>query len=68
LMVAPALPGAALLLPLLDDDGLPELPQAESTAPSTGSDTPTIVPRRMKSRRDIRPAANSSMTWFAISP
>jgi hypothetical protein len=66
LMVAPGLPAAAL--PLLEDDGLPELPQAEITAPSTGSDMPTMVPRRIKSRRDIRPAANSSITWFAISP
>jgi hypothetical protein len=65
LMVAPGLAAAVLLL---DDDGVPELPQAEITAPSTGSDMPTMVPRRMKSRRDIRPAANSSMTWFAISP
>jgi hypothetical protein len=66
LIVAPGLPAAALLLP--EDDGLPELPQAEITAPSTGSDMPTMVPRRRKSLRDIRPAANSSMTWFAISP
>ena len=32
-----------------------ELPHADSTAPSTGSDIPTTEPRRMKSRREIRP-------------
>ena len=30
--------------------------------PSSGTEIPTTVPRRMKSRRDSRPAANSSIT------
>jgi hypothetical protein len=41
---------------------LAELPHAERMAPSTGSDIPTTVPFVMKSRREILPAANSSMT------
>jgi hypothetical protein len=49
-------------------DGLDELPQAETIAPSTGMDKPMTLPRRMKSRREMRPAAYSSMTWLAISP
>jgi hypothetical protein len=36
--------------------------------PSSGADMPTTLARRMKSRRDSRPVANSSMMWFAISP
>jgi len=44
------------------------LPQAARIEPSTGADMPTTVARRMKSRRLTRPAANSSMTWLAISP
>jgi hypothetical protein len=39
-----------------------ELPQAETTAPSTGSDIPMTVPRRRNSLRESRPAAYSSMT------
>jgi hypothetical protein len=46
-------PGAAELGELL--------PQAASIDPSSGTDMPTTVPRRMKSRRESRPAANSSM-------
>src|SRR5580658_6011755 len=49
-----------------DDDA--ELPQAARIDPSTGTEMPTTVARRMKSRRDNRPAANSSMMWLAISP
>ncbi len=45
-----------------------ELPHAEITAPRMGSEMPTTVPRTSKSRREIRPAANSSMMWLAISP
>jgi hypothetical protein len=41
---------------------------AETIAPSSGIDKPTTLPRRMKSRREIRPAAYSSITWLAISP
>jgi hypothetical protein len=63
LIVAPALP-----VDELGDDDEPVLPHAETIAPSSGSDIPTTEPRRMKSRRDILPAANSSMTWFATSP
>ncbi len=64
LMTAPAAPAAA------DDDedevpGAAELeellPQAASIDPSSGTEMPTTVPRRMKSRRESRPAANSSM-------
>ncbi|HXA61209.1 MAG TPA: hypothetical protein VNW94_18770 [Streptosporangiaceae bacterium] len=50
----------------LDDDEL--LPQAARIDPSAGTEMPTTVARRMKSRRDSRPAANSSIMWFAISP
>src|SRR5580658_5061647 len=49
-------------------DGDVELLQAARTDPRTGAEMPTTVARRMKSRRDSRPAANSSMMWFAISP
>jgi hypothetical protein len=45
-----------------DGDELPELPHADRTAPSTGSEIPTTEPRRRKSRRESRPATNSSMT------
>src|SRR5271165_505138 len=70
LMTAPAAPAAA------DDDdevpGVAELEelllQAARVLPSSGTEMPTTVPRRMKSRRDSRPAANSSMMWLAISP
>ncbi len=72
LMVAPGLP-AALGLPdpeadvdVDGDDG--DDPQAVRIASITGMEMPTTVPRRMKSRRESRPAANSSMTWLAISP
>ena len=44
------------------------LPQAARIEPSSGTEIPTTVPRRMKSRRDSRPAANSSIMWLAISP
>ncbi len=37
------------------------LPQAARIDPSSGIEMPTTVPRRMKSRRESRPAANSSM-------
>ena len=46
----------------------PLLPQAARIDPSSGTEMPTTVPRRMKSRRDSRPAANSSIMWLAISP
>src|ERR1022692_1170450 len=68
LMVAPAAPAGALLLLLVVGVGLEELPQADMTAPSTGTDMPTTAPRRRKSRREIRPATNSSMTWFSTTP
>ncbi len=62
LITAPAAPAPA-------DDDVPDfaeleelLPQAASTEPSTGTEMPTTLARRMKSRRDSRPAANSSMT------
>ena len=60
LIVAPAAP-APELDEVLGVEEL-ELPQAEMTAPSTGSDIPTTAPRRRKSRRESRPAAYSSMT------
>jgi hypothetical protein len=70
LIVAPAFPAGPLLLdPVagLEPPGMLD-PQAEMIAPRTGSDMPTTVPRRMKSRRDSRPAANSSMMWFPTAP
>src|ERR1700677_4787310 len=68
LITAPAAPVALALLDgaLHDDDEL--LPHAARIDPSTGADMPTMLARRTKSRRDSRPAANSSMTWLAISP
>ena len=68
LITAPAAPvaDAEELDDELDDD--PLLPQAARIDPSAGTEMPTTVARRMKSRRDSRPAANSSMMWFAISP
>jgi len=58
LMVAPAPPPPDELAGVEDV----EPPQAEMTAPITGSDIPTTAPRRRKSRRESRPAAYSSMT------
>src|ERR1700691_5122134 len=62
LITAPDVPAAA-------GDDAPDfavvdelLPQAASTEPSTGAEIPTTLARRMKSRRESRPAANSSMT------
>jgi hypothetical protein len=73
-MVAPALP-AAVALPDADADVDVDVdvvdgdaPQAVRIASITGMEMPTTVPRRMKSRRESRPAAYSSMTWLAISP
>ena len=53
LIVAPAVPAPELDEVLGVEE--PELPQAEMTAPSTGSDIPTRAPRRRKSRRDEPP-------------
>ena len=61
LMVAPALPA---LPPVPEDElglGLDE-PQAARMPPSTGAEIPTRAPRRSSSRRERRPATNSSMT------
>ena len=69
LITAPAAPVAEaveLLVDEADDDEL--LLQAAMIDPSSGTEMPTTVPRRTKSRRDSRPAANSSMMWLAISP
>ena len=41
---------------------------AARIGPSSGAEMPTTLARRMKSRRESRPAANSSMTWLATSP
>jgi hypothetical protein len=60
LIVAPALPAPPV--PEVLGVVVLELPHAEMTAPSTGSDIPTTAPRRRKSRRESRPAAYSSMT------
>ena len=69
LITAPAAPVAEAEEPAEADDEDEELlPQAARIEPSTGTEMPTTVPRRMKSRRDSRPAANSSMTWLAMSP
>ena len=68
LIVAPAAPAAAEEdVPVVAELD-PLLPQAARTEPSSGTDRPTTVPRRMKSRRESRPAANSSIMWLAISP
>ena len=62
LITAPALPAGA------EADVVPAagaldvlLLQASRIDPSTGAAMPTTVARRMKSRRESRPAANSSM-------
>src|SRR5580692_2182346 len=63
-------PGA----PAADEDDVPDfaeldelLPQAARIEPRTGTEIPTTLARRTKSRRVSRPAANSSMTWLATS-
>ena len=56
-VAAPVVPGAAVV----EVDSLSS-PQAAMTAPIAGSESPTTVPRRMKPRRDKRPATNSSIT------
>src|ERR1700677_1808735 len=68
LITAPAAPVA------VEDADVPDLaevdellPQAASTEPRTGSEMPTTLARRTKSRRDSRPAANSSITWLATA-
>jgi hypothetical protein len=61
LMLAPALPAGVAEEPV-DGVELELPPQAARMPPSTGIDKPIIVPRRMKSRRESRPATNSSMT------
>src|SRR5579864_4074990 len=71
LITAPGAPAAELDAPEAevdppDDDD--ELLQASRIDPTSGTDMPTTLARRMKSRRVSRPAANSSMTWLAISP
>src|SRR5580704_17284560 len=70
LITAPGAPDAELDAELDDevDELEDELPQAARIAPSDGAVMPTTAARRMKSRRVSRPAANSSMMWFAISP
>jgi hypothetical protein len=71
LMVAPALPAAVALA---DPDAVADTeedgddPQAVRIISITGMEMPTTVPRRMNSRRDRRPFANSSITWLAMSP
>jgi hypothetical protein len=73
-MVAPALPVAVALPDAVAeadedaDDEEADDPQAVRISPITGMEMPTTVARRMKSRRESRPAAYSSMTWLAISP
>jgi hypothetical protein len=57
-------PADAELDPLEDE----LLLQASRIDPASGTDIPTTLARRMKSRRDSRPAASSSMMWLAISP
>src|ERR1022692_2027442 len=61
LMVAP-LPAAPAGLVEPDGEDGDELLQAATMPPSTGIEMPTTVPRRRKSRRESRPATNSSMT------
>jgi hypothetical protein len=67
LITAPALPE-----PEADVPGLAELDalllHAARIGPSADAEMPTTLARRMKSRRDSRPAANSSIMWLAISP
>ena len=45
----------------------PPPPHAAAMNETRGIDMPSTVPRRMNSRRLMRPAAYSSMTWFSIS-
>src|ERR1700678_12393 len=72
LIVAPGAPAAAVELGvLLVDDGAFEEGDDEHAAriePSSGTEMPTTVPRRTKSRRERRAGANSSLMWLAISP
>ena len=67
LITAPGLPE-----PDADVPGLAALVElllhAARIDPSADAEMPTTVARRMKSRRDSRPAANSSIMWLAISP
>ena len=42
-----------------------ETPHAEAMSPSSGTDMPTVAPRRMNSRRPIFPARSSSIRWFS---
>src|SRR5580692_12998401 len=44
-----------------EDEEEEELPHAARIDPMAGTEMPTTVARRMKSRRDSRPAANSSI-------
>jgi hypothetical protein len=60
-MVAPALWAATWPEDGLGEEVL-ELSQPATLAASTGTEIPTTLPRRKNSRREIRPAANSSMT------
>ncbi len=48
-------------------EALSDPPHALTIVPSTENDMPTTVPRRTNSRREIRPAMNSSMTWLSSS-
>ncbi len=67
LIVAPLEP-VPVPPPVWVDEVELEPPQAVMMAPRMGSERPTTVPRLRKSLREILPAANSSMMWFAMSP
>src|SRR2546423_10284990 len=67
LITAPGAP-AAEEDPPDGDELVPLLPQAARIDPSSGTEIPTTVPRRMKSRRDRRPAADSSLMWVGTCP
>ena len=68
LITAPGLPEPEADVPGLSRTRRTLLLHAARIDPSTGAEMPTTVARRMKSRRDSRPAANSSIMWLAISP
>ena len=70
LIVAPALPGRPRPDPVAGAgaDAAARPAGGEDRRRAPAADMPTTVPRRMKSRRDSRPAANSSMMWLATAP
>jgi hypothetical protein len=50
---------------VLESDGMAPKPAAAPIRPSSGSDRPSRLPWRMKSRRLTRPSTRPSMRWFS---